>query len=310
MPRFPDWTTCLLMAVGITGILSGQSHHAAAAFSIVLCTSYIHWYRQRKPASRDLASIEYHFHRQCNHSNSACVDNSSTITSHSHKLPIGKAKTGLRLLRIAGMQSLHFAGEDPFLEPEYLGELSRYCKEVLGVPSITVATDGSLVTRHWLEKYGEFIDVLLVSCNSFTDNPLITAERLEQLCKICKELGVRLMVQTAVDGVNCRADMNLPIQRIKPFGWICYPAEVRDGVETTTARAGITAEKLPVTDERFGRFCARHENNACFEMHRNRPEGEVVLDEDLCFQTRNPKKSIPSILDVGVAEAIADLPRI
>ena len=299
------------MAVGITSIFSGQSYHATAAFSIVLYTSYIHWYRRRKPASPDLTSIEYHFHRQCRFPSDSCDDdNNCTRISHSHKISLGRAKIGLRLLRIAGMQALNFAGKESFLESEYLGELARYCKEVLGVPSITVATNGSLVKRHWLEEYGEFIDVLLVSCNSFTDNPSNTAERLEQLCEICKEHGVRLTVQTAVDGVNCREDMNLLIQRIKPYQWICYPAQVSDGVETTTARAGITAERLTVTDEQFVRFCARHEHNACFEMHRNRPEGEVVLDEDMCFQTRNPNKSIPSILEVGVAQAIADLPRI
>lgn len=207
------------------------------------------------------------------------------------------------------MQALHFAGEEPFLEPEYLGELARYCKEVLGVPSITVATDGSMVTRQWLEKYGEFIDVLLVSCRSFTDNTLVPVERLERLCELCNEHGIRFVVQTAVDGVNFREDMNLPIQRIKPYEWICYPAQIGNGVETTT-RVGNTMGKLTATDEEFVRFCARHEDNACFEMHQSRPEGGVLLDENMCFQTKSPKRLIPSILEIGVAEAITDLPGI
>ena len=309
MPRFPDWTTCLLIALGTTGILSGHSYHAIAAFSIVLCTSCVHWYRQRKPASPDLTSIEYHFHRRYNHSNDTCNDSNNTITtSYSQKPPIQKSKIDLLLLRIAGLHSLSFAGEDPFLEPEYLGSLTQYCKEILGIPSITVATDGSLVKRHWLEKYGEFIDVLLVSCNSFTDNPFVSVERLERLCEICNEHGIRLMVQTAVDRMNWREDMNLPIRRIKPYGWICYPALISDGMETT-GRGGNMAERIAVTDAQFVSFCARHESNACFEMYQSGPEGGVLLDEDMCFRTKNPKSSSPSILEVGVAEAIADLPR-
>ena len=207
------------------------------------------------------------------------------------------------------MQALHFAGDDPFLEPDYLGELARYCKEVLGVPSITVVTDGSLVKLQWLEEYGEFIDVLLVSCRSFTDNPLVPVEQLQRLCEICKEYGIRFTVQTAVDGVNHREDMNLPIQIIKPHTWICYPAQISNGAETMT-RVGNMVGKISVTDEEFVHFCARHEKNVCFEMRQSRPKGGLLLDEDMRFQVINGKESVPSILEVGVAEAIGDLHRI
>ena len=115
------------------------------------------------------------------------------------------------------------------------------------------------------------------------------------------------MVQTAVDGKNCKEDMNLPIERINPYGWICYPARVSNGVETTT-RAGNMAERLAVTNKEFVRFCARHENNACFEYQQSGLEGGVVLDENMCFQMKDAKGSIPPILKIGVVDAIPDLP--
>ena len=48
------------------------------------------------------------------------------------------ARKGLSLLKQAGMKKLNFAGGEPFLKPEFMGELMRYCKEVLQLESVSV----------------------------------------------------------------------------------------------------------------------------------------------------------------------------
>ena len=49
-----------------------------------------------------------------------------------------RAKNGLALLKQAGMKKLNFAGGEPFLQPEFVGELMKYCKEVLRLESVSV----------------------------------------------------------------------------------------------------------------------------------------------------------------------------
>lgn len=57
------------------------------------------------------------------------------------------------------MEKVNFAGGEPFIVKRgaYLGELVRFCKEDLQLPSVTVVSNGSLITEKWFEKYGEFI---------------------------------------------------------------------------------------------------------------------------------------------------------
>ena len=59
---------------------------------------------------------------------------------------------------VTGMEKVNFSGGEPFL-PErgkYLGELVRYCKQDLKLPSVTVVSNGSLIREFWFRKYGKF----------------------------------------------------------------------------------------------------------------------------------------------------------
>ena len=76
---------------------------------------------------------------------------------------------GLRLLKEAGMRKINFAGGEPFLYPNKLGWHCQYCKEVLGLESVSIITNGTKVTEKWLEQWGGFVDVMGVSCDSFDE---------------------------------------------------------------------------------------------------------------------------------------------
>jgi radical S-adenosyl methionine domain-containing protein 2 len=58
----------------------------------------------------------------CNYSCSFCFHTSKNRII----LPIERAKHGLRLLADAGMKKLNISGGEPFLEPEFIGEIFRY----------------------------------------------------------------------------------------------------------------------------------------------------------------------------------------
>ena len=73
----------------------------------------------------------------------------------------------MALLKAAGMKKINFAGGEPFMNVEFLGQLAKYCKETLQIESVSVVTNGSKVTRKWLAKYGNYLDIMAVSCDSF-----------------------------------------------------------------------------------------------------------------------------------------------
>lgn len=64
------------------------------------------------------------------------------------------------------MEKVNFSGGEPFIVKKggFVGELVKYCKETLQLPSVSIVSNGSLVTEPWFEKYGEnmFVSSYLV----------------------------------------------------------------------------------------------------------------------------------------------------
>lgn len=108
-------------------------------------------------------SVNYFPSRECNYACGFCFH---TNTS-GYILPLGEAKRGLRLLAGAGMRKLNIAGGEPFLHPAFLGEILRYSKDVLGLESVSVISNGSKIREGFLREYGRYLDILAVSCDSF-----------------------------------------------------------------------------------------------------------------------------------------------
>lgn len=67
------------------------------------------------------------------------------------------------------MEKINFSGGEPFLPKRggHLGEMVKYCKQELKLPSVTIVTNGSLVKERWFKEYGEYLDIMAVSCDSF-----------------------------------------------------------------------------------------------------------------------------------------------
>ena len=57
---------------------------------------------------------------------------------------------------ILGMKKINFSGGEPFIHKRgtFVGELVQYCKQELQLPSVTIVSNGSLVTEDWFCKYG------------------------------------------------------------------------------------------------------------------------------------------------------------
>jgi len=255
-------------------------------------------------------SVNYHFTRQCNKSCGFCFHTATT----SHKESLANAMQGLRLLKQAGIRKLNFAGGEPFLHTKFLGSLVDYCKQDLRLESVSIVTNGSLVTEQFLRDHGQNIDILAVSCDSFEERTNIeigrgSGDQVAKLYKIaqwCGTFGIKFKLNTVVCRLNMTEDMNLHISALQPFRWKCFQVLMVAG-ENDSTRTLRDVRKFMISDQEFEQFCKRHQHQASFVPEPNHlmSKSYLILDEYMRFLDRDGRQPSPSILHVGVEEALS-----
>lgn len=157
------------------------------------------------------------------------------------------------------MKKINFAGGEPFLYPDFLGNLvrytlfpwlarlplldssnlrcHRYSKEELHLESVSIVTNGSLVQEDWLEAYAPYLDIMAVSCDSFNESTNASIGRgkgghlstFTNLSQLCRKYNVKFKVNTVVCRYNFAEDMNAGIEQAMPFRWKCFQVLVVPG---------------------------------------------------------------------------------
>lgn len=265
------------------------------------------WSRRNIPVS-----VNYHFTRQCNKTCGFCFHTATT----SYKQPVENAKRGLALLKRAGMKKINFAGGEPFLYKQLLGEMIAYCKEVLDLESVSIVTNGSLVDQAFLAKYGKHIDIIAVSCDSFHEQTNIEIGRgsgdqvttLFQVATWCRKHGIKFKLNTVVCRLNYTEDMNQMVEQLQPFRWKCFQVLLVAG-ENDSDQTLRDVRKFQITDEQYGEFCLRHQHQPSFVAEPNNlmARSYLILDEYMRFLNRDGRQPSSCILDVGVSAALAQV---
>ncbi len=222
----------------------------------------------------------------------------------------------MALLKQAGMKKVNFAGGEPFMNPEFLGQLAKYCKETLQLESVSIVTNGSKVTPAWLTKYAKYIDIMAVSCDSFIEATNVKIgrgtghhlEKFRNLSQLCKDHGIKFKINTVVCKYNWDEDMNAAIASLAPTRWKCFQVLIvpeENGSDQTLR----DARDFVITDEQFKHFCDGHKHHECFVPEGNdvMASSYLLLDEFLCFLNKGVREKTRSILDVGVEEALRDV---
>jgi radical S-adenosyl methionine domain-containing protein 2 len=263
-------------------------------------------------------SVNYHFTRKCNKTCAFCFHTEKTSFVASE----ADMQRGLRLLRDAGMRKINFAGGEPFLYPKKLAMLCRFCKEELGLESVSIITNGTLVTEGWMRAHARWVDVLGVSCDSFDEETNMrigrgSGENVAQLFRIrawCQLLGVKFKLNTVVCTHNWREDMASTVERLDPFRWKVFQVLLVEGENddgSALDKRKRDARELLISDEQFRAFCDRHEHLACFVPEPNSlmASSYLILDEYLCFLDKGSgrEKQSRCILDVGVQAALDEV---
>ncbi|KAH3917480.1 hypothetical protein HBI56_108380 [Parastagonospora nodorum] len=254
-------------------------------------------------------AVNYHFTRRCNKTCGFCFHTATT----SHMEDLDKAKEGLALLKQAGMRKINFAGGEPFLYAHFLGETIDFCKTKLHLESVSIVTNGSLVTEKFLEMHGCNIDILAVSCDSFDEATNIkigrgSGDQVQQLYKIsswCKQYGIKFKINTVVCLLNHMEDLNKHINALQPFRWKCFQVLIVKG-ENDSGDTRRDARKFVITDQQYQEFCARHNQQASLVEEPNHlmAKSYLILDEYMRFLDRDGRQPSKSILQIGVQKAL------
>ncbi|KAL8719841.1 MAG: hypothetical protein Q9181_008007 [Wetmoreana brouardii] len=222
----------------------------------------------------------------------------------------------MALLKTAGMKKINFAGGEPFMNAEFLGQLVQYCKATLKLESVSLVTNGSKVTKKWLAKYSKYLDIMAISCDSFDETTNVRIGRgtgnhlktVVDLSQKCKEHGIMLKINTVVNRYNFQEDMNSAIEEIQPSRWKCFQVLIvpeENGSEDTLR----DTRRFLINDDEWRLFCDNHKHQESFIPESNdvMASSYLLLDEYLRFLNKGVREPTKSVLDIGVAAALKEV---
>jgi len=265
--------------------------------------------RQKTP----ITSVNYHFLRACNYSCKFCFH---TYTNDDI-LPLEQIKEGLNLLAQRGMKKINFAGGEPFLQPKILGAMAKYCKEELGLDSVSIVSNGSKITEKWLDQYGQYVDIIALSCDSFDDEINKTLGRgtgkhikvVKHAAILIKKYGIKFKLNSVICSLNWEEDMSSHINELQPFRWKVFQVLPITG-ENKGDKAKRNVTDLLIASQQFESFKKRHASVPCMVPEDNTlmQNSYLLLDENMCFLNCTSGAKVPSksILTFGVDAALEE----
>jgi len=221
------------------------------------------------------------------------------------------------------LDKINFAGGEPFIiqRGKYLGELIRYCKNDLKTGMVSVVTNGSMVTERWFENYGQYLDMMAVSIDSFDEKINIQIGRhsngknhvanVYNISKLCKKYNVIFKINTVVNTYNWNEDMTEHIQELQPQRWKVFQCLLIEG-ENISCDSKTTlrdAKNFVVSQEQFDSFLKLNNKVQKIlvpEDNETMRNSYLILDEYMKFLDCSQGAKTPScsILDVGVKNAL------
>uniref|UniRef100_A0A8C7VVE4 Radical S-adenosyl methionine domain containing 2 n=1 Tax=Oncorhynchus mykiss TaxID=8022 RepID=A0A8C7VVE4_ONCMY len=167
---------------------------------------------------------------------------------------------------------------------------STQCKHELQLPSVSIVSNGSMITKKWFQT----MDILAISCDSFDKDTNQTFGRAQgrkshldnlfKVCEWCQKYKVAFKINSVINTFNVDEDMRENITELNPVRWKVFQCLLIDGENSLRE-----AERFLISDQHFQVFLERHSSISCLVPEANQ-KGR-----------KDPSKSI---FDVGVEEAI------
>lgn len=269
-----------------------------------------------QPLNEVVRSVNYFVSRECNYACKFCFH----TQKNSEVLPLSEAIRGLQLLRKAGTEKINFAGGEPFLNPLLLGTLCKTAHE-LGM-AVSIISNGSLITKEWLQDFGYYVDVLGVSIDSFSTetntrigrsqvgHDHLHVSRILQVREWCEEYHIQFKANTVVCKLNWEEDMTTNMKLLDPVRWKVFQVLILEGENAGNGDLR-DARNLIVSKDQYDSFVQRHlpqfSTVLVPESNDVMQNSYLLLDEKLRFLDCSDGGKIPSesILKVGVEKALS-----
>lgn len=103
--------------------------------------------------------------------------------------------------------------------------------------AVSIVSNGSKIKESWFRSWGQYLDILAISCDSFDEetNKLIgrgNGKHVEQVYKVaewCRKYGIKFKLNSVICCFNHEEDMNAHIQALAPFRWKVFQVLLIDG---------------------------------------------------------------------------------
>jgi radical S-adenosyl methionine domain-containing protein 2 len=269
-------------------------------------------------------SVNYFVTRDCNYECRFCFHTNKYESGRARMVPLEDAKKAMRMLRDdAGMQKINFSGGEPFLcGMNFLGPLCQYCKVDLG-QMVSIVSNGSLMTEEWLAKYGRYVDMVALSCDSCRDDVNQDQGRrdaktrrsqvdiLREKAALLRKYGVQFKLNTTVTAHTWDEDMNWLLAELRPMRWKVFEVLRVEGENWGQGQVNERDASDLWLDHpsKFASFVERHKaHHPVVEDNDTMRTSYVLVDEHLRFLDCTTGKKIPSksILEVGVQAALRE----
>ncbi|MHA1380639.1 MAG: viperin family antiviral radical SAM protein, partial [Candidatus Helarchaeota archaeon] len=217
----------------------------------------------------------------------------------------------LRLIssfRQLGIKKINYAGGEPTLCP-YLGDLLRFSKQ-LGMTT-SIISNGTGITKSFLEKYSNAIDWLGISIDSGSEevqrqlgrgngnHVALTIRKAEMI----KEFQINLKINTVVTALTFQEDMNWLLEILKPKRWKVFQV-------LHVKNENNNIQDLLISEDQFKIFIETHSiHDPIAETNDLMLESYLMVDPcGRFFQNSNNEYSCSNnILEVGIDTAINEI---
>lgn len=267
-----------------------------------------------------IPAVNFHLWQACNFRCRFCfatfADVKREVLPKGH-LPREQAILVVQKLAAAGLQKITFAGGEPTL-CQWLPELVHTAK-VAGMTT-GIITNGSALNPDYLNQFAGKLDWIGISIDSLNAETNLKAGRVQgkniipdkqyymRLCKLVKDAGFKLKINTVVHAYNKTELMSEFIQEVKPLRWKLMRVLPVDGQNDQQYSA------MSITDEEFKSFAANNtlpngNLNTVIENHENIRGTYLMVDPAGRFfdnVTGKHRYSLP-ILEAGVDAALDDI---
>lgn len=241
-----------------------------------------------------------HFIDYCNYHCKHCF-----VKKEGKELSIDNIKTIID--KIAFYQQKHnekvrvnIAGGEPLLSKNIQQIIDYIYSKGL---DISIITNGYYLSEDFILKNNQKVSMIGISVDSLNEetnlligrcqgNKMLSKERLITLCKIIKDNGIKLKINTCITSLNNNEDINELLDTIKP-----------DRVKVLRAFCHGDTEKYNITDNEWDIVKSKY-NNAIFEDNDYMKTSYIIVDSTGNLSKNNLHITNNSLLLKNVKECL------